>query len=1347
MTRVRTRLKALGAGVLGAALAIGALPTPAAAEVTTVLATDFDDSSFTPWTQSGGASLSFIDADGGKALLVSNRTADYDGIKSPAVLQPGGQYTLSMRAKLADGTAGTQSIRFVTDPGYEWVGASTIGADAWTTISGTYTVPTGSAPRAVYIGTGTAPGTFSYLVDDIVITGDAAPGGEAPWTPTPDPGFVKGGAENPTQTPVTASRGTGNVSALTFDDGPNPGETEALLDYLATNDLTATFCVIGQNITAPGGTEILKRIVADGHTLCNHTTSYADMGSWTQPAIEADLKENLRIIRAALGDPNAKVPYFRAPNGSWGKTPEVAVALGMQPLGVINTINDWATQDEAELTQNLRTAMKPGQLVLAHDGGGDRTATINAVKTVVSERLADGWTFTLPVGGVSDGAPAGPALVSDFEDGLGGWVPRADAEGAPTVAVTTQEKHSGAQSALVSGRTSQGDGIGIDVTGLLQSGQTYEISAWVKMAAGTASDDIWLSMQRTNAGSDSFDTVGQFAGIPTSEWRQVTATYQLPAADRAFLYFETAYNGGGPDSFLIDDVVIERQSPATVEQLTPLKDTLETPVGVAIDTRETTGAPAELLTRHFDQITPENHMKPEAWYSADGVFGIHPEAKALMDFAQAEGLRMYGHTLVWHSQTPAWFFENTAGEPLTSSEADKQVLRERMRTHIFDVAEALSTGGGYGLFGSDTNPLVAFDVVNEVISDGREESDGLRRSEWYRILGEEYIDLAFQYADEAFNGTYAVEGANRPITLAINDYNTEQVGKRDRMHALVERALGRGVPIDAVGHQFHVSLATPVQALEDAIVDFKDLPGIRQLVSELDVTTGTPVTEALLIEQGYYYRDAFRIFREHADELFSVTVWGLTDGRSWRNSSGAPLLFDDRLTGKPAYYGAVDGELAAPQRTAVVFQGDVPLGDGATASPEWSRLPLHRIEDAAAFQLRWQPDHLTAFVRVTDASADGVRFTVGDAEHTVAKDGASDVDATVRATDSGWEVVAHLPLTAALGDSVQFDVDVTTGGTAVGWNAEGVTGTLTLVEPLSFTEVPEAAVAPAVDGTVDAAWAAATPVRTEKLVSGAADGAVASVRTLWKGDTLYVLAEVADSTLDASGSDPWIEDSVEIFLDAGNVKNGPYRYDDTQIRISYENAVSFGVGDEAFQEARLQSATATTAGGYLVEAAIDLVDQGGLGTFHGLDFQVNDATAGARTAIRTWADPTGTGYQSTARWGVAQLVAPAVEPDPAVALTAGSVRAGDTLRVELTGYRPGSTATVVLAADKGKSGDVRLGEVTVGADGTAVLEAVVPKNTRTGKSVVTVTEGDLSASAEVKVLPAKGKDKEPGKGK
>src|SRR5690606_19056805 len=173
-------------------------------------------------------------------------------------------------------------------------------------------------------------------------------------------------------------------------------------------------------------------------------------------------------------------------------------------------------------------------------------------------------------------------------------------------------------------------------------------------------------------------------------------------------------------------------------------------------------------------------------------------------------------------------------------------------------------------------------------------------------------------------------------------------------------------------------------------------------------------------------------------------------------------------------------------------------------------------------------------------------------------------------------------------------------------------------------------------------------------------------------------AEVTDAELDVSGADPWIQDSVEIYVDAGNVKNGSYRYDDTQIRISADNAVSFGTGDEPFQWARVESATTRTDGGYLVEVAVSLLEYGGEGSFHGLDVQVNDASEGARTGIRNWADPSGAGYQSTARWGVAQLVSAVTGTEPQISLSPGSVAAGGDVDVRLTGFEANTEVDLML---------------------------------------------------------------------
>jgi GH35 family endo-1,4-beta-xylanase/peptidoglycan/xylan/chitin deacetylase (PgdA/CDA1 family) len=750
--------------VAGVGTALGATAATAAEPTTTVSSEDFEDGSFAPWTASGGPTLSVVDADGDKALQVANRKADYEGIESPRLLKPGATYTLTMKARLAPGTPGSAEIRFVVKPSYNWVGNATMTAGAWTTVTGTFTVPRDADPAGlpVYLGTGALSGSsdpYAYQVDDIVVTGDA--GGA--WTPTPDPTFVPGGAVAPSTTPLAQARGLGDVAALTFDDGPNPGETEALLDFLKAKGIKATFCVIGQNIQAPGGAAILKRIVAEGHTLCNHTTSYADMGSWSEAQVETELKANLKIIRDALGNPNQPVPFFRAPNGSWGKTGAVAAALGMQPLGLGNVISDWDGNDLSvkTLTANLRNAIQRGAVVLAHDGGGNRENGIQAVKTVVSEKLAANWTFTLP-----------------------------------------------------------------------QGGQLAEV-------------------QRNLPGLK--DVLGK-QGIEH--------------------------------------------------------------VGVAIDQRETTGRSAELLRRHYNAFTPENAGKPESVQPVEGQFTWDSLDK-LLDFADANHVKVYGHVLVWHSQTPAWFFKDGTRD-LTNSPADQALLKQRMKAHIKAIADHVNARYPHG-----NSPIWAMDVVNEVIADGDNANPhDMRDSRWFQVLGEGFVDEAFRLADRYFPRT----------KLFINDYNTEMPEKRADYLGLVKALEKRGVPIDGVGHQAHVDVSRPVQWLADSIkaVDKLD-PRLLQAITELDVNaskensgadvsagTTPPYTRAFAddadaaVEVGYYYRDLFTMLRRQAASIDSVTFWGISNARTWLRTWPLPrpwenpLPFDDDLQAAPAYWGIVD---------------------------------------------------------------------------------------------------------------------------------------------------------------------------------------------------------------------------------------------------------------------------------------------------------------------------------------------------------------------------------------------------------------------------------------------------------
>ena len=309
--------------------------------------------------------------------------------------------------------------------------------------------------------------------------------------------------------------------------------------------------------------------------------------------------------------------------------------------------------------------------------------------------------------------------------------------------------------------------------------------------------------------------------------------------------------------------------------------------GVAIETDTLNQDKEKALVENFNQITPENSLKPEGWYDDQHNFRMSGDARNLLTFASENGIKVYGHVLVWHSQTPDWFFQadewchDTNDNPGVTScpLADKPTMQERQRRHIENVAKAISDE--FGKFGSPTNPVVAFDVVNETVNDGDDpDTNGMRNSLWYQTYGgEDYIYDAFRNANTYLNDVYAADDAEHPVTLFINDYSTEQAGKRSRYKALLERMIQQGVPFDGIGHQFHVSLTTASSNLDDALTDMSSLDK-KQAITELDVATGTPVTEAKLIEQGRYYYDVNQIIHRHADQLFSVSVWGLSDDQS-----------------------------------------------------------------------------------------------------------------------------------------------------------------------------------------------------------------------------------------------------------------------------------------------------------------------------------------------------------------------------------------------------------------------------------------------------------------------------------
>lgn len=329
-------------------------------------------------------------------------------------------------------------------------------------------------------------------------------------------------------------------------------------------------------------------------------------------------------------------------------------------------------------------------------------------------------------------------------------------------------------------------------------------------------------------------------------------------------------------------------------------------IGVALSTRQVNGRDAvssEFTARHFSSVTAENEMKWQSLHPWPGVFNFRG-ADAYADYAARHKMKLIGHALVWHSQTPRWVFEGDAGKPATRDQ-----LLARMREHIQAIA------------GRYKGKVKGWDVVNEALSDGG--PDPLRDSPWKEIIGPDFIDHAFRFAKEA----------DPTAELYYNDYGLEDPRKRANCVKLLRGLLDRGVPIDGVGTQSHFRIDDPSnEQVEQTIKDFAAL-GLKVMITELDVdvlpsrgpagiadisrrenaeASLNPYTGELPAEiqqkLTQRYADLFAIYLRHRKSITRVTFWGLYDGHTWlnhfpiRGRTNHPLLFDRNLKPKPAFF-------------------------------------------------------------------------------------------------------------------------------------------------------------------------------------------------------------------------------------------------------------------------------------------------------------------------------------------------------------------------------------------------------------------------------------------------------------
>ena len=190
---------------------------------------------------------------------------------------------------------------------------------------------------------------------------------------------------------VDYTRSGGKSLALTFDDGPSQ-YTGPILDLLAQYNVKATFCMVGEQVD--DNKSVVQRIVADGHELCNHSMHHDDLSTKSAAQVKTDLSGVLGAIQGVA--PAARVDYFRAPYGNWGSSAQVGAGLGMTPLTWTVDPEDWDTPGVDAIVQAVREQLKPGGVVLMHDGGGDRTETLQALAILIPQLLHDGWKFDFP---------------------------------------------------------------------------------------------------------------------------------------------------------------------------------------------------------------------------------------------------------------------------------------------------------------------------------------------------------------------------------------------------------------------------------------------------------------------------------------------------------------------------------------------------------------------------------------------------------------------------------------------------------------------------------------------------------------------------------------------------------------------------------------------------------------------------------------------------------------------------------------------------------------------------------------------------------------------------------------
>lgn len=350
-------------------------------------------------------------------------------------------------------------------------------------------------------------------------------------------------------------------------------------------------------------------------------------------------------------------------------------------------------------------------------------------------------------------------------------------------------------------------------------------------------------------------------------------------------------------------------NPAEQKKEVGLKDVYEGKflIGTALNQWQVAGRDTnvvDVINKHFNAIVAENCMKNGPIHPLESEYNFK-DADAFVQFGVDNGLTITGHCLIWHSQLAPWFcFDDE------KNLVDAETLKKRMKEHITTVVTRYK------------GKILGWDVVNEAIED-----DGSwRQSPLYKILGEEFIALAFQYAHEA----------DPNAELYYNDYNMFMEGKRNAVVKMIKDLKARGIRIDAVGMQGHVGMDYPeLTEFEKSIKAYADA-GVKVMITEFDMSAlptvkrtadvgaamsfremlknGVPdelnpykesLPDSVSVKWNDRMMDFFNLFDKYSNVITRVTAWGVTDAQSWKNGfplpgrTDYPLLFDRAYQPKP----------------------------------------------------------------------------------------------------------------------------------------------------------------------------------------------------------------------------------------------------------------------------------------------------------------------------------------------------------------------------------------------------------------------------------------------------------------